>query len=146
MNVVLIGMKHCGNSTLGAALAERWGCPFYDVDRMIEDTYACESDRQVTVRELFAAEGEQCFRRIEGEVVCQLYMSLNRPDSTAVVAVGGQTATNDRVCTRPGDYDAIKNLIRPGHADYTYLKKYGLRDYRYHRLHVESSRRGMSDR
>ncbi|MBN1491542.1 MAG: chorismate synthase [Phycisphaerae bacterium] len=27
-------------------------------------------------------------------------------------------------------YDAIKNLFRPGHADYTYLKKYGLRDHR----------------
>jgi chorismate synthase len=31
---------------------------------------------------------------------------------------------------RSGDYEAIKDLFRPGHADYTYLKKYGLRDYR----------------
>ncbi len=31
---------------------------------------------------------------------------------------------------RPGAYDAIKHLFRPGHADYTYLQKYGLRDYR----------------
>lgn len=28
------------------------------------------------------------------------------------------------------DYTAIKNLFRPGHADYTYFKKYGHRDYR----------------
>jgi chorismate synthase len=28
------------------------------------------------------------------------------------------------------DYETIKNLFRPGHADYTYLKKYGIRDYR----------------
>jgi len=28
------------------------------------------------------------------------------------------------------DYDAIKDLFRPGHADYTYFKKYGFRDYR----------------
>ncbi len=28
------------------------------------------------------------------------------------------------------DYSAIENLFRPGHADYTYLKKYGLRDHR----------------
>ncbi len=28
------------------------------------------------------------------------------------------------------DYDEIKNLFRPGHADYTYLQKYGHRDYR----------------
>jgi chorismate synthase len=30
----------------------------------------------------------------------------------------------------PSAYDEIKGLFRPGHADYTYLKKYGLRDYR----------------
>ena len=28
------------------------------------------------------------------------------------------------------DYKEIKNLFRPGHADYTYWKKYGIRDYR----------------
>jgi chorismate synthase len=28
------------------------------------------------------------------------------------------------------DYSEIKDLFRPAHADYTYLKKYGLRDYR----------------
>ena len=31
---------------------------------------------------------------------------------------------------RSKDYDSIKEKFRPGHADYTYLKKYGLRDYR----------------
>ncbi|AEA81864.1 chorismate synthase [Pelagibacteraceae bacterium] len=28
------------------------------------------------------------------------------------------------------DYGNIKNKFRPGHADYTYFKKYGIRDYR----------------
>lgn len=31
---------------------------------------------------------------------------------------------------RSRDYEAIKDRFRPGHADYTYLMKYGLRDYR----------------
>ena len=31
---------------------------------------------------------------------------------------------------RGKDYDDIKDKFRPGHADYTYWKKYGLRDYR----------------
>lgn len=30
---------------------------------------------------------------------------------------------------RPSAYDDIKDLFRPGHADYVYLKKYGIRDY-----------------
>ncbi len=28
------------------------------------------------------------------------------------------------------DYDNVKDLFRPGHADFTYFHKYGLRDYR----------------
>ena len=31
---------------------------------------------------------------------------------------------------RPQDYEAIKDLYRPGHADFTYDAKYGFRDYR----------------
>ena len=32
--------------------------------------------------------------------------------------------------TRSRDYETIKNKFRPGHADFTYFKKYGIRDYR----------------
>ncbi|MDD1695736.1 MAG: chorismate synthase [Methanoregula sp.] len=32
--------------------------------------------------------------------------------------------------TRPGDYDAQKEVFRPGHADFTYQEKYGIRDHR----------------
>ena len=31
---------------------------------------------------------------------------------------------------RPKDYSQIANTFRPGHADYTYQQKYGIRDYR----------------
>jgi len=31
---------------------------------------------------------------------------------------------------RSGDYGDIKDKFRPGHADYTYQQKYGIRDYR----------------
>ena len=31
---------------------------------------------------------------------------------------------------RSKDYSDIKDKFRPGHADYTYFKKYGIRDYR----------------
>ncbi|MDC0195164.1 chorismate synthase [Alphaproteobacteria bacterium] len=31
---------------------------------------------------------------------------------------------------RSKDYSEIKNIFRPGHADYTYWEKYGIRDYR----------------
>ncbi len=31
---------------------------------------------------------------------------------------------------RPEDYDKLKNLYRPSHADFTYFMKYGMRDFR----------------
>ena len=34
------------------------------------------------------------------------------------------------VDARPADYSNLKDLFRPGHADYTYWMKYGVRDYR----------------
>ena len=30
----------------------------------------------------------------------------------------------------PNDYDALRDCFRPGHADYTYQQKYGIRDHR----------------
>lgn len=32
--------------------------------------------------------------------------------------------------SRPQDYSGMKDLFRPSHADFTYFKKYGLRDFR----------------
>jgi chorismate synthase len=31
---------------------------------------------------------------------------------------------------RPGEYDEQREVFRPGHADFTYQEKYGIRDYR----------------
>ena len=36
----------------------------------------------------------------------------------------------ENVDQKSGDYKRIKDRFRPGHADYTYQQKYGLRDYR----------------
>ncbi len=36
----------------------------------------------------------------------------------------------ENVDQRSRDYTKIKDVFRPGHADYTYQQKYGLRDYR----------------
>lgn len=36
----------------------------------------------------------------------------------------------ENVDTRSRDYSKIKDMFRPGHADYSYQQKYGIRDYR----------------
>jgi shikimate kinase len=97
MNVILIGMKHCGKSTLGAALAARWGCPFYDIDRMIEDCHAEETGQRLSVREIFSTEGEGRFHQLEAKAITDLYLRLDDDKTSNVVAVGGRTALNTKV-------------------------------------------------
>ena len=110
MNVVLIGMKHCGKSTLGAALARRWQCRFHDVDTVIEATYRCDAGESLSVREIFARHGEDAFHNVEGQVVCQLYMQLTRSASQAVVALGGRTALNQAVTSLFADIGLLVYL------------------------------------
>src|SRR5919106_932946 len=50
---------------------------------------------------------------------------------------GGPVTTGTPICLlvdnvdqRSKDYSDIRDSFRPGHADYTYLAKYGVRDYR----------------
>ena len=50
---------------------------------------------------------------------------------------GGQVTTGTPICLlientdqRSKDYRAIRDKFRPGHADFTYMAKYGVRDYR----------------
>lgn len=97
MVIMLIGMKHCGKSTLGAALASRWGWAFYDVDRLLEQRHACQAGEQLTVREIFAQRGEARFVELETQVVRELCMRFQQLPQNAVVAVGGRTALNPRL-------------------------------------------------
>ena len=126
MNVVLIGMKHCGKSTIGAALAGRWGCRLHDVDPMIEATHACDTDERITVREILARHGEDYFRRVEGHVVCELYLKLDQPDSTAVVALGGRTALNRSICELLGAIGLIVYLQVSPEEAYARIERAGL--------------------
>jgi chorismate synthase len=57
------------------------------------------------------------------------------PEILSGVFEGKTTGTPIAVLVRSedaksSDYDAIRDLYRPGHADYTYDKKYGFRDHR----------------
>ena len=62
----------------------------------------------------------------------------NEPDQVRIVSgvfEGRTTGTPigliiENTSQRSQDYGEIKNSFRPGHADYTYETKYGIRDYR----------------
>ncbi len=98
MNIVLIGMKHSGKTTLGRRLADLWSCPFHDVDAMIEEMYACETGDTLSLREIFTRHGDDYFHKIESLVISDLYMRLGDQATSCVIALGGRTALNDSAC------------------------------------------------
>ncbi len=77
-NLVLIGYRGCGKSTVGALLAVRLGWPFVDSDERI----AAAAGH--AIRTLFAAEGEDAFRDRESAVLAELVQTRGR-----VLSVGG---------------------------------------------------------
>lgn len=53
------------------------------------------------------------------------------PDTDRAVTLGSPVGFLVRnTDQRPGAYDLLKEVYRPNHADYTYDRKYGLRDWR----------------
>jgi shikimate kinase len=99
-------MKHCGRNTLGRDLAEEWGCPFYNVDDLIENAFRAEECRSMTVRQILAHYGEEGFKKREERAVFDLYSRLREADSEAfrlgqspgdyVVSLGGSTSLNPK--------------------------------------------------
>lgn len=81
-NIVLIGMPGCGKTTLGKALADRLGRPFYDADAVLEQ----RAGRSIP--EIFRCDGEAAFRALETQTLAELGKG-----SGAVIATGGGCVT-----------------------------------------------------
>ncbi|MGI9079984.1 MAG: shikimate kinase [Acidimicrobiales bacterium] len=77
--IVVVGMMGAGKTTVGQALARRRGWDFLDSDAQIE----ARTGR--TVAEIWTADGEPAFRRIESDVLASA-LAHERP---AVVAAAG---------------------------------------------------------
>lgn len=78
MNIVLIGYRGVGKSTIGRQLAGRMGMTFIDTDELIMQ----RSGR--TIRQIFEQGGEPLFRDLESAVIDDLVETDH-----AVIAAGG---------------------------------------------------------
>ena len=88
-SIVLVGVKHCGKSTLGRLLAERFGCPFIDSDEELEKAYFLQTGKRLAVRGIFRALGEESFRVLEARSVRALVSEKRK-----VIALGGGAVSN----------------------------------------------------
>ena len=95
--IVLMGMKHCGKSTLGRALAETRGVPFADLDELTEREF--DPARSLSCREIVKAHGEKLFRSLEERAAERLSRMIAESGSEAVglvAALGGGTVESAR--------------------------------------------------
>lgn len=83
--LTLIGIKHCGKSTLGKALAAELNWRFLDADALLAERH------HLAVRDLFRRVGETRFRELEAELIGEL-AGKDLPDT--VLALGGGAADN----------------------------------------------------
>lgn len=87
MNVVLVGFKGAGKSTIGPLLAERLGYAFDDLDRQIEAAGAEILGERAGIREVFRRLGEKAFRELEQRLLGEALDGEN-----LVLALGGGAA------------------------------------------------------
>jgi len=80
MKVYIVGFMAAGKTTVGRELASRIGAPFFDLDELIE------SAEQMTVKDIFATNGEPYFRKREKDIL-RSTKHLDR----GVIATGGGT-------------------------------------------------------
>ena len=85
-SIVLMGLKHCGKSTHGRLLAQKWGFSFFDTDEVMEQLCG------MTVRALYEKNGVVDFMRVEEEACCKI-MSENE-GKTFVISTGGGICDN----------------------------------------------------
>ncbi len=78
-NIVLTGFMGCGKSTVGAALAEKYGYKLVDTDQVIEEKAG------IAISEIFRTRGEDYFRNLETNVLAELNATL----SNTVISTGG---------------------------------------------------------
>lgn len=86
MNVILIGYRGCGKSTLGEMLAEQIWKDFIDVDREV-----CKAFGQESIKAIWAEHGQAKWREAEAEATEQ---ACGKSDM--VIALGGGALTHPR--------------------------------------------------
>lgn len=97
MNIVLVGIKHAGKSSIGAVIAAEHDLLFVDSDELIETNYMLVHGEKLTCREIFHIVGREEFRRLEAEAIKQLIESTNEDDQSRIISVGGGVADNPGV-------------------------------------------------
>ncbi len=90
-SIVLCGVKHCGKSTLGNLLADRFGILFFDTDKLLQKQHTVNTGEILSPREIFIQKGEEFFRKLEAQIIYDL---IAKPQQNRLISLGGGVLTN----------------------------------------------------
>lgn len=96
--IIIIGYMGSGKTTVGHALSQELGLPFYDLDWYIETRMHC------TVKQIFDEKGEEGFRKIEHNLLHEV-----AEFEDVIISCGGGT---------PCFFDNIDYINRQGETVY----------------------------
>ena len=85
MNIILLGYRGCGKTTIGRKLADQLWKDFIDVDEEICKRFGIDS-----IKTIWEQHGEAAFRELESIVVVELVQKTD-----LVIALGGGTVMLD---------------------------------------------------
>ncbi len=71
MNIVIMGPKGAGKSSVGRILSEMTGMPTVETDAMVEELHAQRDGHRLSCREIYAEHGERFFRDLERQVAVE---------------------------------------------------------------------------
>ena len=97
-SIVLMGCKHCGKTTQGRLLAQKYGCKFFDTDEELSRL------RGMDFRTLYKTKGAAEFALAEEEACCEIMK--NNTGSKVVIATGGG------ICDNPPALQALRECGR----------------------------------
>lgn len=105
MNIILLGLRGSGKSTVGSLVAVRLGRVLIDLDRITLEVLGHSS-----VRQAWDEKGQQAFRLAETQALLHVLKSDDQ-----IVALGGGTPT------APGALELLQEAQKSGRAELFYL-------------------------
>jgi len=94
MNIIFLGMKHCGKSTCAISVAQSLGIQFLDTDDLMSDLHFEEVGETLTAKEIFSKYGGEFFKALEKRTVEKLALYLKHSTKSHIIALGGGTPMN----------------------------------------------------
>ena len=85
-NIIIIGLKSAGKTTIGKILAKKLKKKFFDTDKLIEKLYLKNTHIKKTFQKIYLDHGKTYFRDLEKKSILAL-----KEQKDSIISIGGST-------------------------------------------------------